>query len=125
MRRGTIATMAELPGCGLRPIPWASWPNHFIDEWFLAAAFYPRGAGAGLLTFAPSGSKSDMLSLDVEYCTWANPNSQLVFFPSASCCGPKATKTAPAKEADPAHAGLDGERFRVISPDGKEEAVTA
>ena len=123
MRRGTIATMADLPGCGLRPIPWASWPNHYFDEWFLAVAFYPRAAGAGLLTFAPSGSKSDMLTLDVEYCTWANPNSQLVFFRSASCCGPKAENTVTRKEADPAYAGLDGERFRVVSPEEKVESM--
>ena len=66
----------------------------------------------------------DMLTLDVEYCTWANPNSQLVFFPSASCCGQGVEKTGIRAQADPAHVGLDGGSFHVVSPDGKEEPVT-
>lgn len=88
VRRGAIVPMGEQPGCGLRPMPWASWPNHFFDEWFLAVAFYPRVAGAGLLTFAPATVKSAIFAMDVEYATWSNPESQLVFFPVESCCKP-------------------------------------
>jgi hypothetical protein len=93
--RGTVPQTMEFPGCGERPVNWGVWPNHYFDEWFMAVALYPRFAGAGMLTFTPSSIRSTLLlMLDIEYTTWANPNSQLVFFPGASCCAPKG-ETAP------------------------------
>ena len=87
--RDTLPKVGHLPGCGVRPIPWANWPNHYADEWFLASTFYPRVAAAGVLTFAPSTAKPLFLAMDVEYCTWSNSNSQLIFFPVHSCCAPR------------------------------------
>jgi hypothetical protein len=87
--RGTVPNLIELPGCGPGPATWASWPNLYFDEWFMAVALYPRFAEAGMITFTPATSNSTLLMLDIEYVTWANPNSQLVFFPVESCCGPK------------------------------------
>ncbi len=88
--RGGLPPMVELPGCGLRQFNLGKWPDYGYEEWFLAVAMYPRMAGAGMLTFAPATVKSVFLLLDIEYVTWANPASQLVFFPVAGCCSPAA-----------------------------------
>ena len=87
--RGGVSKLIEVPGCGTGPATWANWPDIYFDEWFMSVALYPRLAEAGVLTFAPSTSQSTLLMLDIEYVTWANPNSQLVFFPVETCCSPK------------------------------------
>ncbi|RYD76067.1 MAG: hypothetical protein EOP84_17395 [Verrucomicrobiaceae bacterium] len=85
--RGTIPQKMPFPGCGERVINWGSWPNHYFDEWFMAIALYPRLATSGMVTFVSSSTKSTLLlMLDIEYATWSNPDSQLVFFPGANCC---------------------------------------
>jgi hypothetical protein len=76
-----------LPGCGLVKIQQSVWPNYGFDEYFMTVAAYPRLAQHGMLTFVPSTAKSMLLSLDVEYVTWGNPRSELVYFPAGSCCG--------------------------------------
>lgn len=86
-RRGTIPYEVEVPGCGIRPISEGRWPEFGFEEWFLGVAMYPRMAAEGFLTFIPGSGRSALLPLDVEYATWANPNSQLVYFPVDSCCG--------------------------------------
>lgn len=87
--RDTLPKVGQMPGCGVRPILWANWPSHYSDEWFLASTFYPRVAATGVLTFAPATARPLFLAMDIEYCTWSNPNSQLIFFPVQSCCGSK------------------------------------
>jgi hypothetical protein len=84
--RGNISTMIELPGCRLTPISNGHWPDYGFEEWFLAVAMYPRWAAAGMLTFVPFGFHSSLLLLDIEYATWANPKSELIIFPTGSCC---------------------------------------
>ena len=58
------------------------WPDFGFDEWFLLAAIYPRMACAGLLTFIPWNGPplNQFFALDIEYVTWANQNSEIVFF---------------------------------------------
>jgi hypothetical protein len=85
--RGNIDPMVIFPGCGPLPIHAHKWPSYGIDEFFMTVAAYPRLAQHGMLTFVPSFTKSQLLSLDIEYVTWGNPNSELVYFPSKSCCG--------------------------------------
>lgn len=75
------------PDCGPLPIQSHKWPSYGFDEYFMNVAAYPRLAQEGMLTFVPSGAKSLLLTLDVEYCTWGNPNSELVYFSTGSCCG--------------------------------------
>jgi hypothetical protein len=88
VRRGTIPAVVDVPGCGVRPLNRGYWPDLGFEEWFLTVVMYPRMAGAGILTFVPTGAYSILLLFDVEYVTWANPNSQLVVFPGESCCAP-------------------------------------
>jgi hypothetical protein len=85
--RGNIDPMVIFPGCGPLPIQSHVWPSYGFDEFFMTVAAYPRLAQQGMLTFVPSSAKSQLLSLDVEYVTWGNPNSELVYFASGSCCG--------------------------------------
>ena len=92
-RRGSIETKAQLPGgCGASAISGTHWPDFGFDEWLLLAAIYPRAAIKGMLTLAPTLNTSRILPMDVEYATWANPRSELVYVgnASASCCPPKA-----------------------------------
>lgn len=77
----------QLPGCGLVKIQSSVWPSYGFDEYFMTVAAYPRLAQHGMLTFVPSTAKSMILSLDVEYVTWGNPRSEVVYFPAGSCCG--------------------------------------
>lgn len=79
--RGTMPDLAEIPHCPPRPIKGTVWPDYGFDEWFLTAAIYPRVAAAGVLSFVPSSVRSQLLTLDIEYVTWANRDSQLVYFP--------------------------------------------
>ena len=110
--RGNIPTLVELPGCGPRPIGNGCWPDTGFDEWFLSVVMYPRLAAGGMLTFVPSGTRSSLLLMDIEYVTWANPKSELVIFPSgSSCCGPGPVAvradpgTADRRDSEPVVAG--------------------
>jgi hypothetical protein len=85
--RGNIDPMVILPGCGPLQIQSHKWPSYGFDEFFMMVAAYPRLAQHGMLTFVPSSAKSQLLALDVEYVTWGNPSSELVYFPSGNCCG--------------------------------------
>ena len=86
-QRGQMPTTAELPFCGTFPITKTKWPDYGFDEWFLGAAIYPRVAHDGILNFVPSEARSTLLTLDTEYATWANPSSELIFFPTqGKCC---------------------------------------
>ncbi|RYD25997.1 MAG: hypothetical protein EOP87_23470 [Verrucomicrobiaceae bacterium] len=101
--RGSISTLVELPGCSPRPIGSGYWPDVGFDEWFLSVVMYPRLAAQGMLTFVPTGTRSSLLLMDIEYVTWANPKSELVIFPSgSSCCGPEpvVVESVPAETAE-------------------------
>lgn len=75
------------PGCGALRLQGSQWPSYGFDEYFMTVAAYPRLAQHGMLTFVPSGTKSTLLTLDIEYVTWGNPLSELVYFPAGTCCG--------------------------------------
>ena len=77
---GTISTKCQPPGEPEYPIFGTQWPDYGFDEWFLQAAVYPRVAQEGVLTLVPSTVRSKILPLDIEYCTWANPNSEVCYF---------------------------------------------
>ncbi len=87
VRNEKIEPLVIFPGCGPLRIQAHSWPSYGFDEYFMTVVAYPRLAQHGMLTFVPSFIKSQILALDVEYVTWGNPNSELVYFPSGSCCG--------------------------------------
>ena len=94
-RKGSIPITCNPPGgCGTPKISGAKWPDFGFDEWFLLSAIYPRVARKGVLTLADAAATSLVLPLDVEYTTWANPRSEVVYFGEASkgCC------PAPAKK---------------------------
>jgi hypothetical protein len=58
----------------------AVWPDYGYDEWFLLTAVYPRIAKAGVITFLPSNAGSPYIPLDIEYVTWANKRSEIIYF---------------------------------------------
>ncbi|MCW1915663.1 DUF3431 domain-containing protein [Luteolibacter sp. GHJ8] len=66
------------------PIFGSNWPSYGFDEWFLNAAVYPRWAETGVATFYPAigagPSPSHWFTLDIEYVTWANPASEVIYF---------------------------------------------
>jgi len=95
---GKLDPMVIFPGCGPLPIQSHVWPSYGFDEFFMTVAAYPRLAQEGMLTFVPSSTKSQLLSLDVEYVTWGNPNSELVYFASGSCCGAALPRSTPAED---------------------------
>jgi len=75
--RGSIPPVSCPIGSG--SLNGAAWHESDFDEWFIAVALYPRFAANGLLTLAPAGPVTPLFSLDIEYATWANSESQLVF----------------------------------------------
>ena len=64
------------------PIFGTDWPSYGFDEWFLLAALYPRMACAGVLTFIAWNDRTanHWFALDIEYATWANPRSEVLYF---------------------------------------------
>jgi hypothetical protein len=91
--RGKIDPVVIYPSCGPLEIQSHQWPSYGFDEFFMTVAAYPRLAQSGMLTFVPTFAKSQLLTLDIEYVTWGNPNSELVYFPVEQCCG--VTREAP------------------------------
>lgn len=85
--KGFLDPTVIYPDCGPLEIELHQWPSYGFDEYFLNVAIYPRLAQEGMLSFVPSGARSLLLTLDIEYCTWGNPNSELVYFATGSCCG--------------------------------------
>lgn len=65
------------------------WPSYGFDEWLLLATVYPRVACRGMLTFLPDDcdTYNRWFIYDVEYVTWSNPDSQVVFYDSRESCG--------------------------------------
>lgn len=85
-QKGSMPTQAEVPGCMPLPINATDWPDYGFDEWFLMTAIYPRLAFEGILTFMPTDAKSLIMPIDIEYATWANPDSEIVPFNVGGCC---------------------------------------
>ncbi len=61
----------------------SSWPGYGFDEWFLSCAVYPRLAAGGVLTVIRPADHSlhHLFALDIEYCTWANRGSEILYLP--------------------------------------------
>ncbi len=84
--RKEMPISALLPFCEEKPVTKTTWPDYGFDEWFLAAAVYPRAAQNGIVNFIPNIARSVLLTMDVEYTTWSNTNSEMIYFPVAQCC---------------------------------------
>jgi hypothetical protein len=84
--RGTMPNQCRIGGRGepesFTAIFGSDWPSYGFDEWFLLAALYPRMAMNAVLTFIPWNERpaNHWLALDVEYATWANPQSEILYF---------------------------------------------
>jgi hypothetical protein len=99
--RGTISIKCKALGCGEQTIYGTVWPDYGYDEWFLQTAIFPRAAMNGMLSFIPASARSRFLPLDIEYCTWANPRSEINYFGTdGSCCGPGTPTVAPNLQKD-------------------------
>jgi hypothetical protein len=77
---GTMPQLANLPKRDPLPINRVNWPDYGFDEWFQLAALYPRLVQRGTLTFVPTEARSFLLPIDIEYVTWANRRSEIVYF---------------------------------------------
>ncbi len=97
-RRGAIPAKCQMPACGERAITGGAWPDYGFDEFFLIAAVYPRAARRGVLSFVPSDARSQLLPLDIEYVTWANPRSEVVYFGVNGCCTPLPMGAEPSQD---------------------------
>jgi hypothetical protein len=80
----SFPTSYVLEGLRENKIAGTVWPDYGFDEWFLLAVIYPRMCFDGVLTFIPWDlpSLGQFFALDIEYCTWANSNSELVYYPN-------------------------------------------
>ena len=94
--RGSLPTSVMAPGCGPTPMRYLRWPGYGVDEVFLLMALYPRLIEHGTLTFVPTDARSQWLPLDIEYCTWANAASEVIYVPMTGCCGPRVVRPAAA-----------------------------
>lgn len=67
------------------------WPTYGFDEWFLIAVVYPRLAFEGVLTFFSINTKvvTHWFALDIEYVTWANAKSEILFYDESHLIAPK------------------------------------
>lgn len=81
--RETVSRDATIPGVGSVKIEWGRWPNEDFEDWFLAAAVYPRIAEQGFLTFAACDQPVAWFGLDIEFVTWANKESQIIYIESS------------------------------------------
>ena len=63
-------------------ITGSQWPDFGFDEHFLNTAIHPRAAFEGVLTFVnwKANHLNQWFALDIEYCTWANPKSEIMFW---------------------------------------------
>ena len=107
--QGSMPNEVHCPSSAV-PLHGPAWTSADFDEWFIAAAIYPRLAADGILTFAPARAMPPMFALDVEYCTWANPNSQLIHVPISGGCtdgGPR--EQAPGLQTTAPAPGRDGQ----------------
>jgi hypothetical protein len=82
-KRNSIPKRCRLVGLREIKIAGTDWPDYGFDEWFLLAVLYPRMAFGGILTFMPwdHPSLGQFFALDIEYCSWANPASELIYYP--------------------------------------------
>ncbi len=73
-----------------------AWPTYGFDEWFLIAVMFPRLAFSGVLTLYSLNdpAANHWFALDVEYCTWANPRSELLYFDSTKWLAKLAARRA-------------------------------
>ncbi len=83
--RGTMPDRCLLKSGGKKgklPIFGTEWPVYGFDEWFLTAALFPRMAFDGVLTFLEINQKkvNHWFAQDIEYVTWANPKSEILYF---------------------------------------------
>lgn len=91
--RGHIGKVCSL-GNRVIPIFGSKWPTFGFDEFFLNTVVFPRIASEGMVTFISwNGATVGMqplnhwFALDIEYCNWANSNSEIVFFGDAAHSG--------------------------------------
>ncbi|MEJ6580416.1 MAG: beta-1,6-N-acetylglucosaminyltransferase [Akkermansiaceae bacterium] len=121
--RGAVEHTVMMPNCGPLPLRLHTWPDYGFDELFLAVAAYPRLAQDGMMTFIPGASASQLMSLDIEYVTWGNPASEVIYFPSGSCCGQseQATSSAPILE-EPTEKRCTNPKIAFIFPERRDLA---
>ncbi len=88
------------------PILGSRWPEYGFDEFFLAAAFHPRAAFEGIMSFVnwKNHKLNQWFALDIEYTTWANPASEIMFWgdPSEVSADEKRKAALPKPNEKPA-----------------------
>ena len=78
---GLVKDYCQL-GTRKAPILGAKWPGFGFDEFFINSVIHPRAAFEGVLTLVnwKANQLNQWFALDIEYCTWANPKSEIMFW---------------------------------------------
>ncbi|MEJ6580502.1 MAG: hypothetical protein QNL68_11975 [Akkermansiaceae bacterium] len=78
---GLVKDYCQL-GTRKAPILGAKWPGFGFDEFFINSVIHPRAAFEGVLTLInwKANQLNQWFALDIEYCTWANPKSEIMFW---------------------------------------------
>lgn len=78
-RKNTLPNLCTVPDAGPKQVRGANWPDEGFDQWFLTTTLFPRLAARGMVSLLAPSFRSFFLPLDIEYVTWANPNSEIVY----------------------------------------------
>ncbi|MBK1884274.1 hypothetical protein JIN85_17780 [Luteolibacter pohnpeiensis] len=105
-KSGRFKPICQPPWGGELEIANSKWPETGFASWFLMAAVYPRMAAAGLISIIPhdAGKTMPFLPLDIEYCTWANSDAELILCEPAPT-PPRVPKASNPKPWDDAEVG--------------------
>ncbi|PAW60235.1 MAG: hypothetical protein B9S37_10090 [Verrucomicrobiia bacterium Tous-C3TDCM] len=83
--RGTLRSRCTIAGKEAVDIEGCQINQKGFGEWFLLSAFYPRIAADGVMTFRSWDDNhcNAWYALDIEYVTWANPQSEIFYYGSS------------------------------------------
>jgi hypothetical protein len=97
-RRGTLGNTVKINEHE-KAVFGTEWPGFGFDEWFLQAGLFPRIAFEGILSFVSWNNPhlGHWFALDIEYCTWANPLSEIVYYKEEE---EKASYSSPTGQED-------------------------
>ncbi|MES2475493.1 MAG: hypothetical protein V4640_06915 [Verrucomicrobiota bacterium] len=97
VKNGMFPTAAPVAFGAAEEFFGSGWPGYGFDEWFLLCAVYPRLAAGGMLTVIRPGDHTlhHLFALDIEYCTWANPASEIVYLPWKNAAEDAISRTPP------------------------------
>ena len=112
--RGSLPTSCRVAGEVRREAFGGNWPDYGFDEWFLNVAVYPRIVLSGVVTLLWNDRRlNHWFALDIEYVTWANPKSEILYYEPPPMDGNTRVDLDSSEEC----------RFSIIQEDDFEKAI--